>query len=57
MLRGHMKHFLLKFNHGVEIGAYLAYIGHFKRTNEARMVGTETNEACVWPICSKKILT
>lgn len=30
-----MKHFWLKFNHGVEIGARLAYIGHFKRTGEA----------------------
>lgn len=29
-----VKHFLLKFNHGVEIGAYLAYVGHFKRTGE-----------------------
>lgn len=28
-----MKHFMLKFNHGVEIGAYLAYIGHASRTN------------------------
>lgn len=27
-----MKHFLLKFNHGVEIGARLAYLGHFERT-------------------------
>lgn len=27
-----MKHFLLKFNHGVEIGAYLAYLGHADRT-------------------------
>lgn len=30
-----MKHFLLKFNHGVEIGAYNAYLGHFKRTGQA----------------------
>lgn len=30
-----MRHFLLKFNHGVEIGARLAYIGHFERTGEA----------------------
>lgn len=28
-----MKHFMLKFNHGVEIGAYLAYVGHAKRTD------------------------
>lgn len=30
-----MKHFMLKFNHGVEIGAKLAYYGHFRRTGEA----------------------
>lgn len=29
-----MKHFLLKFNVGVETGAYLAYLGHFNRTGE-----------------------
>ena len=29
-----MKHFGLKFNHGVEIGAELAYQGHFKRTKD-----------------------
>lgn len=27
-----MNHFLLKFNHGVEIGARMAYLGHLKRT-------------------------
>lgn len=32
-----MKHFLLKFNHGVEIGARLAYIGHFKRTKDSKI--------------------
>lgn len=32
-----MKHALLKFNHGVEIGAYLAYVGHFKRTNDPKV--------------------
>lgn len=30
-----MNHFMLKFNHGVEIGARLAYLGHFKRTGES----------------------
>ncbi len=30
-----MKHIMLKFNHGVELGAFLAYKGHFKRTAEA----------------------
>lgn len=29
-----MKHFLLKFNHGVEIGAELAYRGHYERTKD-----------------------
>lgn len=29
-----MKFILLKFNHGVEIGARLAYLGHYKRTND-----------------------
>lgn len=32
-----MKHFLLKFNHGVEIGANLAYIGHWQRTNDKKI--------------------
>ncbi len=29
-----MKHFLLKFNHGLEIGAQLAYLGHYQRTKD-----------------------
>ena len=32
-----MKHFLIKFNHGVEIGAMLAYVGHFFRTFDDRV--------------------
>lgn len=32
-----MKHFSLKFNHGVEIGAELAYRGHYKRVGKARI--------------------
>lgn len=32
-----MKHFRLKFNHGVEIGARLAYLGHFRRTNDKKI--------------------
>lgn len=32
-----MKHFLLKFNHGVEIGAYLAYVGHARRTKSRKV--------------------
>ncbi len=33
-----MKHFLLKFNHGVEIGAYLAYEGHYNRTQDPNLL-------------------
>jgi rubrerythrin len=29
-----MKHLLIKFNHGVEIGARLAYLGHYERTKD-----------------------
>lgn len=32
-----MKDFGLKFNHGVEIGAHLAYIGHYKRTDDKKI--------------------
>ena len=39
-----MKHFLLKFNHGVEIGAYLAYVGHFKRTNDPKVQAIANEE-------------
>lgn len=33
-----MKHFFLKFNHGVEIGANLAYLGHYRRTRDPRVL-------------------
>lgn len=32
-----MKHFLIKFNHGVEIGAYMAYRGHYRRTKDNKV--------------------
>lgn len=32
-----MNHFLLKFNHGVEIGANLAYLGHYRRTLDPKV--------------------
>lgn len=32
-----MKHFLLKFNHGVEIGARLAYLGHYDATGDRKI--------------------
>lgn len=40
-----MKHFLLKFNHGVEIGARLAYMGHFKRTGDRKIYEIALEEA------------
>lgn len=40
-----MKHFLLKFNHGVEIGATLAYVGHYFRTLDDK----------VWEIAMEEI--
>jgi demethoxyubiquinone hydroxylase (CLK1/Coq7/Cat5 family) len=32
-----MKHLLVKFNHGVEIGAYMAYRGHYRRTKDNKV--------------------
>ena len=32
-----MKHFAIKFNHGVEIGARLAYLGHYRRTGDLKI--------------------
>jgi rubrerythrin len=39
-----MKHFLLKFNHGVEIGAYLAYVGHASRTKSSKVWSISRDE-------------
>lgn len=39
-----MKHFLIKFNHGVEIGARLAYLGHYKRTKNPRILEIANDE-------------
>lgn len=39
-----MKHFMLKFNHGVEIGAALAYNGHYARTQDMRVKLIEFDE-------------
>lgn len=33
-----MKHFYLKFTHGVEIGAKLAYFGHYERTKDRNVL-------------------
>jgi len=33
-----MKYWLLKFNYGVEIGARLAYLGHYARTKDPRIL-------------------
>jgi rubrerythrin len=39
-----MKHFLLKFNHGVEIGARLAYLGHFQATGDIEIMKIADDE-------------
>jgi len=39
-----MSHFLLKFNHGVEIGARLAYLGHWRRTYNAQILRIADDE-------------
>lgn len=39
-----MKHFRLKFNYGVEIGAYLAYVGHMKRTGDLMVQAIAVDE-------------
>lgn len=39
-----MKHFLLKFNHGVEIGAFNAYIGHARRTGNPKIFSIARDE-------------
>jgi rubrerythrin len=48
-----MKHFLLKFNHGVEIGARLAYLGHAKRTGdlEIQKIADEEEEHRITLFC------
>jgi rubrerythrin len=50
-----MKHFYLKFNHGVEIGARLAYLGHYKRTKDRNVLNI-ANEELVHQQTLKKIL-
>lgn len=40
-----MRYFLIKFNHGVEIGAYLAYKGHC----------SVTHDPLVWEIAKEEI--
>lgn len=39
-----MKHYMLKFNHGVEIGANLAYMGHYTRTGDSRVLEIANDE-------------
>lgn len=39
-----MKHLLLKFNHGVEIGARLAYLGHYKATGDQKVLAIANEE-------------
>ena len=37
-------HLGLKFNHGVEIGARLAYLGHYKRTQDPKILEIANDE-------------
>jgi rubrerythrin len=39
-----MRNFKLKFTHAVEIGAELAYIGHYQRTNELAVLSIAVEE-------------
>ena len=38
MKRSKMRLWMLKFTHGVEIGAYLAYLGHYSRTKDPEVL-------------------
>ena len=51
-----MKHILLKFNYGVEIGAYLAYSGHYSVTGDYR-IRLIAKEELVHRLTIRKILT
>lgn len=39
-----MKHFLIKYNYGVEIGARLAYLGHYARTSNPDILAIAEDE-------------
>lgn len=39
-----MKHALIKFNYGVEIGAHKAYLGHYDRTKDANVFDIAQDE-------------
>jgi rubrerythrin len=39
-----MKHFALKFTHGVEIGAEMAYRGHYMRTKDPKVLEIANDE-------------
>lgn len=39
-----MNHFLLKFNYGVEIGAKLAYLGHYAATGDKNILNISNEE-------------
>ena len=39
-----MRHVLLRFNYGVEIGARLAYLGHFKVTGDPKVLQISKEE-------------
>lgn len=40
-----MKHFGLKFTYGVEIGAHLAYLGHYRRTKDFEVLKIAIDES------------
>ena len=46
---------MLQFTHGVEIGAHLAYVGHYKRTNDSR-VGSILEDELEHQLIIKSIL-
>jgi rubrerythrin len=39
-----MKLWMLKFTHGVEVGAHLAYVGHYARTNDRKVESIAKDE-------------
>jgi rubrerythrin len=52
-----MKHWLLRFNYGVEIGARLAYLGHYQATGDIEILKIANEELehrtnCEWVLRS-----
>jgi rubrerythrin len=40
-----MKLFMLKFTHGVEVGAEMAYLGHYERTKDLNVLNIAVDES------------